>query len=183
MGLNDGWKYILTISVVIALVCPDSARCEDRERLERAKAEFLCQWRTQNTVPGNSWPLDICANPQLPLGTMLVQINNWWGFWFEHNKLEVAEALREKCGTDWLASTQYQQLEQQVALERQQARDAALEQEKAEKARLEAIATDQQAAELKNRQRQREVLAQRRKQELLQAEREANARQRGSTLR
>lgn len=69
---------LLLISTV-----PVTTVAEDRDEfMERAKALFLCEWRTDHLPNDNSNPLDICSNPQQPIQELRVQLKDWWGHYF-----------------------------------------------------------------------------------------------------
>src|SRR6266498_4673137 len=61
----------------------------------RHKSLFLCEWRMQHGLGSIPKKLDVCEHPEMPVGKMLVQFDDWWGSVFEHNKLEIAESLRD----------------------------------------------------------------------------------------
>lgn len=80
------------------------AQQDDWELEERAKVQYLCQWHPANIPESKPWTPEFCANPNEPIGTALFQFDGFWGRVFEHNKLDVGQALRDKFKEDWAAS-------------------------------------------------------------------------------
>ena len=173
------WRNGPAPALVVTVLCVGRAlaQSEDWHQEQRARALYLCEWRAANGLANNNWRLDVCSNPDVPIGPLLVQYDRWWGSLFEHNKIEVGEQLRDKFKADWLASAEYQRLQnaRREELERAEAAEAQRQRHFNERAQMLADqeAERQRAEERKTAEIQRVRARERRKQELVQAEREA----------
>lgn len=124
MAMDRCWKRSLAILGALTVV-QGLAMAGDFEGPLRAKAQFLCQWRQQRNLTENTWRLDICDNPALPIGTMLVQLDGWWGYWFEHRGLDGGQAVRDQFAADWERSPQHQAILDEDRREKQRKLDRA----------------------------------------------------------
>lgn len=133
------------------------AQSEGWQEEERAKQAFLCNWRTANIPASSAWPLPFCEQPNLPIGTALVEFDRWWGRVFENNKIEVGENLRNQFKADWMNSpSRAALLAKRAESERQEEirRSAAAERQRAEAAAAEETRRIEREKEIAQSERQ-----------------------------
>ncbi len=91
---------IACFASIAAATTYDDADSSDKDNLERAL--MLCRWGPAHGAPDDAPVPDACTSMPVSMDKALLQMKQWWTFWFRRNSTEALKA-RDQFGKDVLA--------------------------------------------------------------------------------